>query len=187
MWGYTPTLEAGLAWGFWPAWRARTGAGAPVPAVPSEQAYSVVWRGRTGPPGPSVPCSRVVGGGPGGYPPREGGHQPPWGAGGRLLREELAPFGGRRRLPWGRRIQPPLAAGDDGYSGGRKGPFGALTATLREEGPLWGPDGYLGRYPSGYPYGYLPTGTLAGTLAGTLTGTLEGSPLVRARFSRKGP
>ena len=63
------------------------------------------------------------GGGAGGvHPPREGAHGRPLGGHGRLLREELGPFGAGRRLP-----------------GGRRAPSGGPTAAWREEEGPFGP------------------------------------------------
>ena len=53
--------------------------------------------------------------------------------------------------------EPPASLGvTTATFAGRRAPFGARRLPLREEGPLWGPDGYL------------KAGTLTGTLAGTL-------------------
>ena len=116
-----------------------------VPAIPNT---------RTEPPrcgGSSRPFGLASGGGgPGGTPP--GGEViPPWGGDGRLLWEELAPWG-RATATWGEEgpFQGPdgyleggraASGGPDGYLGGGRAPSGP-DGYLREEGPF-GPDGYL--------------------------------------------
>ena len=126
-----------------------------------------------GPEGPARPSWRVVGGGQGGYTP-PGGRSGPQRGPGRLLGEELAlgtRAGDGYRHPRGtrgcrgRRIHP-------GYRG-------VTTATLREEGPLQGPDGYCWEEgtPSGGPDGYLAGRRSNPSFAGVVTtATFKGAP-----------